>query len=118
LLYSFRLSSVIRLGGSVIEPPPSPNPPVLPYGTRPVSHPRPLLGIVVALLATVSGLFGGLMLFHGILGIPFVFSRRNRNSVTFGGDVFELAMFLVIGVFCLYISVRWYRKVPALMSGG
>jgi hypothetical protein len=79
---------------------------------------HPLLGITVALLATVSGLFGGVMLFYGIRAIPFVFSHRNRNSVSFGGDVFELAMFLGIGVFCLYVAVRWYRKVPALMSGG
>jgi len=55
------------------------------------------------------------MLFYGVPGIPYVFFHDNK--VDFPGDLFELIMFLVIGVFCLYVAFRWCRAARRIFSG-
>lgn len=73
------------------------------------------MGTIVGLLGVCAGLFGALMLFYGIPGIVYVFTRSNSRD--FAGDLFELVMFLLIGVVSLYVSFRWCRAVRGIFAG-
>jgi hypothetical protein len=108
--------SQICRGARVTDSHPPDDTPVLAYSAPLARSGRPLLGTVVAVLAVVAGFFGAVMMFYGISGVPYVFFHD--NSVDFPGDLFELIMFLLIGMFCLYVAVRWCRMVPRIISGG
>jgi hypothetical protein len=89
--------------------------PTLAYATPPARRGRPELGVLVALLGGGAGLFGALMLFFGITGIPYVFGRN--NSIDFPGDVFGLVMFLLIGSICVCVAIRWCRAAWCIVCG-
>jgi hypothetical protein len=93
----------------------SQDPPLLANATPSVHRSRPVLGTIVAILGVCAGLFGSLMLFVGIPGIFVTFMRDNSRD--FPGDLLECIMFLLIGFFCLYISIRWCRTVCGIFAG-
>jgi hypothetical protein len=98
----------------VSENDPSTEPVKLEYAA-PARRGRPVLGIIVAILGMAAGMFGALMLFYGIPGIIYVFARDNRAD--FPGDLFEAAMFLIIGSFCLAVAIRWCCAARGIMRG-
>jgi hypothetical protein len=74
-------------------------------------------------MAGVLGIFAGLfalpMLFFGVFGI--VYSLRYSKKSNRPGDLFEASMFLVIGLFCAFVCVRWCRmkiRLPQQRSTG
>ena len=87
----------------------------LDYGAPAGRRGNPVLGVVVGVLGVCAGLFGGLMLFYGIPGIVYVFTRSNSRD--FGGDLFEVVMFVLIGIVSLYVAVRWCRSVRGIIAG-
>ena len=91
------------------------SPPPGPVG-RTVNRITAVLGL---LLALASGLFGLLMLIFGVPYLVDVLPKGNRLSPAFGEDVFESVMFIIIGLFCIYVAVRWIRSsVKALKRAG
>jgi len=72
----------------------------------PVRRAPPAASPVSAVLGVICGLFGVLMLVYGVLGVIWLVRDRRRVG---GGDVFEVVMISVIGVFCTAVAVRWIR---------
>jgi uncharacterized membrane protein HdeD (DUF308 family) len=93
----------------------SSEPTALDYAKPSRRHGNPVLGVVVAALGVCAGLFGALMLFYGIPGIVYVFTRSNSRD--FAGDLFEVVTFLLIGILSLYAAMRWCRAVRGIMAG-
>lgn len=60
---------------------------------------------LAVLLGILSGLFGVFMLYYGIPGIAWLI-RDWHNGVD-GGDVFSVAMFNLVGLFCCAVALRW-----------
>ena len=94
---------------------PSREPVKLDYAAEPDRHGGQVLGIVVGILGMIAGGFGGLMLFYGVIGIVYIFTRSLRAD--FAGDLFGVIMFLIIGSFCLAVSIRWCRAAGRVMRG-
>lgn len=87
---------------------------MLDYGRPPTGRGNAVLGIVVGLLGLCALAFGMLMLFIGVPGIFEVFS--SSNSQDFPGDLFEVVMFLLIGIVCVYVAIRWFRAANRLLT--
>lgn len=94
---------------------PSRKPVKLDYAAEPDRRGSQVLGIVVGILGMLTGGFGALTLFYGVIGMVCVFTRSLRPD--FAGDLFEGVMFLIIGSFCLAVSIRWYRTAGRIMKG-
>ena len=62
---------------------------------------------VAAIVGTVAGLFGALMLFYGVGGIVWLVRDWRRVD---GEDVFAVAMFNVVGGLSAFFAVRWIRS--------
>ncbi|HEY2588132.1 MAG TPA: hypothetical protein VGI81_20480 [Tepidisphaeraceae bacterium] len=93
----------------------SPPAPVLTYATPSARRGRPVLAVLVAILGIGAGLFGALMLFYGIAGVLYVCTRD--NGADFPSDLIVVVLFLVIGIFCCYVALRWCRAVRRIFSG-
>ena len=94
--------------------------PPLDYARLPAKRPGPGMALLGGLLAVIVGLFGGVLLYFGLPGLVHVLRKGNRSSPAFAGDVFETAMFVIIGVFCVAVAIRWVRsmvRVLALWAG-
>ena len=65
------------------------------------------MSAIAAVLRTVAGLFGALMLFYGVAGIFWLVRDRRRVD---GEDVFEVAMFNIIGGLSAFVAIRWIRS--------
>ena len=65
------------------------------------------MSALAAVLGTLAGLFGALMLFYGVVGIFWLVRDRRRID---GEDVFEVAMFNIIGALSAYFAIRWIRS--------
>lgn len=85
------------------------NPPPLDYATRQPRGRSQGLSVVAAVFGTFAGLFGALMLFYGVGGVIWLMGEWKRWKFLDGGDVFEVVMFLLIGLVSSYVSVRWLR---------
>ena len=55
------------------------------------------------------------MLYYGVPGLTYVFTRDNGRD--FGGDLFEIILFLLIGTICLYFAVRWCKAAIHMIAG-
>ena len=109
------LIRIICLGARVKEHDPPSQPAALDYAAPSTRRGKPALGIIVGLLGACAGLFGSLMLFYGIPGIVYVFTRSNSRD--FAGDLFMVVMFLLIGIVSLYVAFRWCRAVRGIIIG-
>ena len=85
------------------------------YATPPTHRGRPVVGSFVALLAICASLFGLLMLSVGIPGLVEVCFHSEKAD--FAHDLFEVSMFLLIGVFCICVAIRWFRAFPGIIAG-
>lgn len=94
---------------------PSREPVKLDYAAPPPRRGRSFLGIIVGILGITVGMFGMLMLINGILGVIYVLSHSNRTVLR--GDLFEAVMLLIIGSFCLAVSIRWCSAAGRMMRG-
>ena len=67
---------------------------------------------IAQVLGVLIGLFAALMLFYGIEGAFFVVEHdfiQHPADVNRASDCFGAVMFLAIGIFCGFVSIRWIR---------
>jgi hypothetical protein len=93
----------------------APQPTALDYAKPTRRRGNPVLGVTVGTLGVCAGLFGTLMLFQAILGAVYVFTRSNSRDLA--GDFFALMLFLLIGIVCLYVAIRWCRAACGIVAG-
>lgn len=105
--------SVPSLGGQPIKSEFN-DPPPLDYAA-PASRAEPsATSPVPAVLGTVAGLFGALMLFYGVGAILGVLRDRRRLDAE---DLFEVVMINVIGGLSAAFAVRWIRSAVKNTGG-
>ncbi len=61
--------------------------------------------VLFGVFGILIGLFGGQMLVMGCTGI--YFTRQHPNFVTYQSDMTDAVIFLVLGLFCEGIAIRW-----------
>lgn len=93
---------------------PTSSPPVLPYAAPPRRNARPFHGTFVAISAACLGLYSATMLFCGI--IEFVHLVHNRPW-NFWIHFLEALLFLLIGLFCAWVTFRACRTAWRLFKG-
>ena len=100
------ISTCICLGAVLIENKPD-DPQALDYAAPATPARNSSMSAIAAVLGTVAGLFGALMLFYGVAGIFWLVRDRRRVD---GEDVFEVAMFNIIGGLSAFFAIRWIRS--------
>ena len=77
------------------------------YAKPPAKDHRLIRGLA-AVLGLALGMFAVPMLWIGLEGLVEVL-RRPPPRIDLPGDMFGVAMFILIGLFCGFVSVRWIR---------
>jgi hypothetical protein len=65
-------------------------------------------GIALAIFSVPFGLFALFMLWIGVSGLAETIEHPPPH-VDLPGDVFGIAMFVLIGLFCGFVFIRWFR---------
>ena len=81
--------------------------PTLDYAKPPAKDYRLIRG-AAGVLGLALGMFAVPMLWIGVEGLVEVI-RRPPPRIDVPGDIFEMVMFILIGLFCGFVSVRWIR---------
>jgi hypothetical protein len=70
------------------------------------------LGGLPAALGVLLGIFSALMLFSGVVALAYVIDHdviQHLGGVNTGADFGETIVFLLIGLFCGAVALRWTR---------
>ena len=81
--------------------------PTLDYAKPPAKDYR-LIGGLAGVLGLALGMCAVPMLWMGVEGIVEVI-RLPPPRIDLPVDIFEIVMFILIGLFCGFVSVRWIR---------
>ena len=63
-------------------------------------------GVVLAVASVPLGLFGLFMLMYGVIGLVEIIERPPPR-IDRPGDFGGLAIMLLLGLFCLFVFIRW-----------
>ena len=81
----------------------------LEYGSPDSRAPGPLRRGIACILGALAGIFALPKLLFGVVGVGYALMASTRADRL--GDLFEAGMFLIIGLFCAFMCVRWCKPI-------